>query len=62
MYTICFNLLEFKEILIPKIYPSSDNILFFRCLSLSYDNIIYQQLHLNGLWVTDRFDLSNLTM
>lgn len=53
---------EFKEILIPKIYPSSDNILFFRCLSLSYDNIIYQQLHLNGLWVTDRFDLSNLTI
>ncbi|ORX85519.1 hypothetical protein BCR32DRAFT_265578 [Anaeromyces robustus] len=51
---------EFRDILIPKIFPCTDDIHYFNCFSHFNNNVIYQQLHLNGLWTTGVFDLSSL--
>ncbi|ORX43375.1 hypothetical protein BCR36DRAFT_399969 [Piromyces finnis] len=53
---------DFKDILIPKIYPSSNNIQDFKCVVNSHNNIIFQQLHLNGLFESGDFNFSNLLL
>ncbi|ORY24924.1 hypothetical protein LY90DRAFT_514392 [Neocallimastix californiae] len=53
---------EFKEILIPKLFPSAEDIQYFKCLSIIDKNISFNQLHLNGLWTSGERDISNLLL
>jgi len=61
MKHICF-FKEFKEILIPKLFPSAEDIQYFKCLSIIDKNISFNQLHLNGLWTSGERDISNLLL
>ncbi|OUM62431.1 hypothetical protein PIROE2DRAFT_11280, partial [Piromyces sp. E2] len=53
---------DFKDILIPKIYPNSKNVQNFKCIVINHDNIIYQQLYLNGLYESGVFNILNLSI
>jgi len=59
--TFCF-FIYFNKILIPKLFPSAEDIQYFKCLSIIDKNISFNQLHLNGLWTSGERDISNLLL